>query len=798
MIKLPKHCNPRPERTASAPYNFIPLPETVVKAVEDAGDLPGHDEYLQGTKSGYFEVKLFARSPLYVRCPFTLEDFLRQERDEDKDLPFRQQVKNTPHFFYTRDPGRPVIPGSSLRGMLRSLLEIVSYGKVQWVTGKQLIYRAVGDQSSLGKLYREKMVGKNKKDLPDMHFSYPSPLLKGGYLCRRGGGWEIQPAKEIKGESFVRVEHEDALPIINGQGRQLDDVYDVFVKPVSRMASNRGKRGQGYLTLDIAVTNIVSPEQRSGLVRAKLVKTGYMGGAHPKHWHCAIYEPDFQAKSIPIPFDLWKLYEEDRDLTRGIQTRKLTEDGDPVFYLLNEQGNLIFFGPTMMFRLPYNNSPLDCVPVELRRLEDIDYAEALFGFVRTSDELDDMKRRGVIQEKPKQGDKRRAYAGRVYVTDAEIQEGQNDIWLSEDPVTFKPVTPKILASPKPTAFQHYLVQTNEKKEELKHYDSKTPEETVIRGHKRYWLQGERGVNDICEDDPEWLENGEVKENSKQHTQFRPVKPGVRFKFRVYFENLSERELGALCWVLHPLGDENKDYCHQIGMGKPLGMGAVKLEAVLHLIDRNTRYASLFEQDNWQLGTSLHFLSERQTMEKLARKFEEHVISCLNLERKVKHLYEVKRIAMLLKMMEWPGLPPVFNGPLFLRRENTPNTRYMKIRPNEYHNRPVLPDPSAFGPLAGDAEPVSVSGEILLDTKERKKVSLSESVDSVNMSIKALRGPGEISRVPEIVKKIEKLNNPEGRRECAEMLQQWLKRFKLWEKEPHAKDEWHKKLEKWLY
>ena len=42
-----------------------------------------------------------------------------------------------------------------------------------------------------------------------------------------------------------------------------------------------------------------------------------MGGQHPKHWHCAIYEPDESASLIPINRVLWEAYEEDRDLTRG-------------------------------------------------------------------------------------------------------------------------------------------------------------------------------------------------------------------------------------------------------------------------------------------------------------------------------------------------------------------------------------------------------------------------------------------------------------------------------------------------
>src|SRR5260370_31797906 len=101
------------------------------------------------------------------------------------------------------------------------------------------------------------------------------------------------------------------------------------------------------------------------------------------------------------------------------------------------------------------------------------------------------------------------------------------------------------------------------------------------------------------------EPAKVGPGDTQHTRFKPLKPGVQFSFRVYFENLSDRELGALCWTLHPHDEQGQRYCHHLGMGKPLGMGAVELHARLHIIDRPLRYGTLFNGsgDNWQLGES---------------------------------------------------------------------------------------------------------------------------------------------------------------------------------------------------
>ncbi len=309
------------------------------------------------------------------------------------------------------------------------------------------------------------------------------------------------------------------------------------------------------------------------------------------------------------------------------------------------------------------------------------------------------------------------------------------------------------------------------------------------------MQGERNLGDIAE-------NNEVPKDSSQHTQFRPVKPGVKFKFRLYFENLTDRELGALCWALHPLGDPKKEYCHQLGMGKPLGMGAVKLEAKLYLTDRYKRYTTLFAGDRWQTGAAAEgeTLSDRSILERRIEAFEAHVLEELGLKETCKHLSEVQRIAMLLKMMEWPGYPPVPGSKnLYLGEEGRPNTRYMTIRPNEFEDRPVLPDPSAFGELTGTAVPSSgdTNEKVQKKMDGRMTGASTPSAEDVRRSIKALRGKGEVSKIPEIVAKMEQMADDVERRACAKELEQWLVDHRLWGKKPHAESPWHQKIARWL-
>ncbi|MCS6860789.1 MAG: TIGR03986 family CRISPR-associated RAMP protein, partial [Abditibacteriales bacterium] len=611
-----------------------------------------------------------------------------------------------------------------------------------------------------------------------------------GFLRRRGDGYAIKVCEMARVQrsklsgNLYEGQAPNRTPRWDGQPRQWMPVW-------VRVSSN------GRFVEEVSYT------ERSGWQKGVLVITGDIPR---KSKEFIFFLPADHAEEISVPDEMIERFQDDDQITQwqerafpkdkpdsncrdrnGTLRKNPQEPGDPVFFL-REGGRLTFFGRAQMFRLPYTQRPIDLVPPELRRPEDIDYAEALFGFVRTRKELEEMKQRGVIQEIPKQGDKRRAYAGRVFVTDAVLEDGQSDYWLSANPIT-----PKILATPKPTAFQLYLTQQQPNdKNQLDHYDSPPPHETTIRGHKLYWHQGDRTQQDI--------EDQSAPPNSTQHTQFKPVRADVRFRFRIYFENLSDRELGALCWTLHPLGDSNKEYCHHLGMGKPLGMGAVKLEATLHLTHRPTRYAALFEGDNWQTGVAAsgESLSDRGTLEARVKDFEQHVLETLGLSATRRHLSGVPRIGMLLKLMEWPGYPAEPNADRFLTAQNRPNTRYMTIQPNEYRDRPVLPDPSLFGTLTRDIELTSTPTAIQSQVTPPLSQSSSTSADAVRMEINSLRLPTEVSRVPNIVKQIAAISDVAIRRECAEILRKKLQSHKkIWKQEPHISANWRKQLDQWL-
>ena len=346
-----------------------------------------------------------------------------------------------------------------------------------------------------------------------------------------------------------------------------------------------------------------------------------------------------------------------------------------------EGGEVTLFGQSPNFRIPYSfnddgqaSSAADFVPSSLKDDGIVDIVESIFGYVRDQKQTDL---------------KKQARTGKVSFLDGICQESDLSEALMPEAVNKKEgLIPKILASPKPTTFQHYLVQTSEKKKELKHYASQPEKETVIRGHKMYWHQGKSP--DIWHPSPE-------DASETQITHIRPVRPDVAFKFKVEFENLSSIELGALLWVLRIAQDDK--YRLSLGMGKPLGMGAVKIESDVSLSDRCSRYKSLFAPSGeWHIGTK-PALSRPEEDEHI-QNFEKYVLKGLGEENKAK-IVQLRRIQMLLAMLEWQEA---------LSEAEQNQRRYMEIERDvtkdhigsatepgeptvdEYSERPVLPSP----------------------------------------------------------------------------------------------------------
>lgn len=721
-------------RTASAPYNFIPVPEAVADVTKDEHganvSLPDQSRYGKGLKSGYFKLKLTTLSPLYIRGPITAEEEKRAQ--EAKESP------KTSAFFYIDKEDTPVIPGSSIRGVLRNMLSIIGYGKMERVSDQPLYFRERGSKSYINRFG---------------NFSVQEVKAKPGFIVKKGGQYFIAPCSKMMARVHPKAfkSHPERRPFYRSlfEGKA-PNAYPRWPKKPGDWGQyckvwiqHRSRKGFPYV-------DTIANRPVSNWEEGRLVLTGntQVKGEHRNTtFHFVFFAPN-RNENDWIPIDDTLLEQFHRDQLTELQEKafpvnqpekncreqdgwirkqpgKTEEDwGDPVFYLTEESDDrkLFFFGRALYFRIPFPYTPNDLVPPHARPLSDnrkdknatesTDYAEALFGYA----------------DRPKHDKKQASYKSRVSITAAKLTSdfrGGN--------VLMEEMNPRILLGPKPTSYQHYITQpgrTTSRKALLTYDDESKEKGARVRGHKLYWHQMPAASDEaswrahIQETDPEKLKNKKVQ------TQLKAVKPGISFECKVHFENLTARELGALCWAIRPNGGGDKTYAHKLGMGKPLGMGSLQLSAELHLIDTQQRYGQLFEGNSWCEGTeSIVDLDSRDldTFDPITA-FERHLVddvlnagweesqqsagsgamaealmAALGTQAPADdrpRLRDMRRVALLLKMLERPGqLPQEDKGLLVSTDGDTaydpqPNVRYMTLE--EFKKRPILPDPSCYG------------------------------------------------------------------------------------------------------
>ena len=634
------------DRIANAPYNFVRLPETI--AIPD--DAPEYDQSMFTGLSGYIDLEFTTLSPLYVRGMLTEEQYKIFGEMNFADLNEDQKQEIAKFFEYNNTL---TIPGSSLRGMFRTLVEVASYSKISEVTGKKMMYRSF-DSTNHGVSYRQRFYDErinkrqNRREL--------TPKFEAGFLYKRGNNWYIQPSLQYgltKTISFAKVEHNvlraAKFDIDNGDPPQVRHI-PIFFTPVAVQ--------QGFVTQPRNGIPIWSEAMRlqgvrkapfPGSLTGTLVISGPMGN---KHSELVIFPKDNNAQEIEVPQELVELYKTDgvpyfesRDPLLGPEGVLQPNQETPVFFL-RERGRLITFSHCALARIPYLNTPEDLIPGELKP-RGLDLTQRLFGYVETIN------------------GKTASNAGRIFFEDATIigESTQPDL-----------VTPKVLSSPKPTSFQLYLVQTDSNdRRSLKNYNNNV-NETHIRGHKFYWSQGKT---------PNFTagarqEGDEVQQNMQ--TLIAPVAPGRQFKTRIRFENLTEVELGCMLWLTR-LGAKPEN-CLRIGMGKPYGLGAVRItQKKTSIIIRDIRYIykKMFGDDIIDLTPKVAQIDDAVS-NKYEKRFSDWVIS--KIDNPQYHNFEdLPRIKELEILHRWNE-----------NQDNLAEFAYMNMEGDGFTYRKVLPKP----------------------------------------------------------------------------------------------------------
>lgn len=563
---------------AHAPYNFVPLNTSIVEADPKLSQ----NKYYSDRLSGHIDCDLETLTPIYIRDSLTEDEVKKGIEAKDKS-----------NFFSPVDTVR--IPGSSIRGMVRSLVEIVTWSRFGFFEEKNLYYRSFADISSLRDEYKNNMNPKNKET------GRSDYRMSAGYLVKEGFEYSIYPAE---GKQFDIISKNDAMESVRKIG-QVYSEFNFYGLPDGRciIVSGSMPRKKDWIIFKIDK----NPEKKISISEIDIES----------------YEMD-ENRSDRVP-NLLKLCKKDREI--------------PCFYVAWEDKNgksRVSFGHTGLFRIAYRKTigeHLLPLLIEENHTNIIDFAHAIFG--NTANESKD------------------SYSGRVFFEDAKLVDLKINPFLEEK-------IPKILLGPKPTTFQHYLEQNSTNPKNLKHYNS----ETLIRGNKFYWHKSGK----------KWEEDQQIS-NKKIETKIKPVKSNIHFRFRIRYENLTENELGALLFAL-----KLPDGCaHKIGMGKPIGLGSVKINPELFIVDRGKRYSTLFDNSGWALGETS---SSHEDIKKIASTFEKYILNKIDKERgNASSLWDTGRLRQLKLLLD------VEVGK---KLEDNSKIGYMNLK--DFRNRYVLPVP----------------------------------------------------------------------------------------------------------
>lgn len=520
---------------ATAPYNFVPASETVL--FPSWADQVSHDVPFRDGLCGHLDLEITTHTPLFIRG---------HDREGS--------------FFQTPD-GNPALPGTSLRGMLRTVVQIASFGKLGPVNDRRLSMRDVNDLD-----YRRKLASVSAGWLKaDPNRDYDGPGEDGSPR------WTIEPCH------FAKIEYGLLTTLYPGfnpglrrpahmkygdpalAGKNLQPTLNVAVEAT---AATRAKLQPEALG-DYGKVTGINPAGSNGTIVLTGQPQKYTPG-DPKKKHHDFFFYGNAGQEIVVPFDKRRDFSfihstggEQHRLDSspnpdwGFWLKKMRSGAPvPVFFLLDETGALHAFGLAMMFRLACEKTTGDVVRAAQPGAPDPrpDLAELLFGrVIRT-------------------GGRTEALRGRVSLEAAVPVEVAGTL-----PPVSGPDSPRVLGAPRASYYPNYLLQ-QEPQGPHPAYETYDSENAKARGWKRY---------------PSRMKEVDLPPAPTTKVAippFEPLVPGARFATRLHFHNLRAAELGAVLWALDFGG--RAECRHGLGLAKPYGYGAVTITVKKHEVVPN--------------------------------------------------------------------------------------------------------------------------------------------------------------------------------------------------------------------
>lgn len=493
-----------------SPFNFVPLNSKVL--FPDWADQISQDIPFSDGVSGIIKLTITADSPIYIH-----NGQLHKEKSDVKDYSFSHVTTSKGNRFF--------IPGTSIKGEVRNILEIMSYGKM-----------CVDERAQFARR--------------DLHNKDVYPLIKDqskehcGWLRRKGKDYEI-----IDCGRFWRISH--------------DEIDRFLGSPVMRSQFSKGMTGRledeqktaDYKYRLIEDNNIFKKHAFEAIGKNKMgdslvefSEDGNLFGTivftgQPSLWSEPLkdnkgkyYEfvfPDRAQATRLISGEDFKHFEfiykkakGDKESEDWKRIKRLLEEseiggrGVPVFFIPKGTDRVEHFGMTYLYKMPYDHSVFESLPKGHQDKDKRDLAECIFGYTYKDD-----------------SQKGRVQFGHAFASEVKSLKRMR----------------LVLGSPKASYYPLYVSQNgnNGITPDYNSYDDGTPS-----GWKRYYVR--QDTNSVRET------GGDVD------TFMEPLDKGATFHGTVTFHNLRPVELGAL---LSALTFHATPECrHQLGMAKAYGFG----------------------------------------------------------------------------------------------------------------------------------------------------------------------------------------------------------------------------------
>lgn len=395
----------------TAPYNFVPLNKDVF--YPDWAEDISHDIPFKDGESGEIDITITAKSPIFVR-----------NHSKDKENPTDEFC----HHINENGAKEFYIPASSFKGMVRNVLEILSFSKINI----------------------DEKTYKDVFGVRDM--TNPKELVGGadacGFLVEENNEYYIEDCGKILTISHFDLQNTfrniKKLESAKEKNEKFGLLKEYKIETYKKMMDVRGKQ----IPKDMAKISNNTPKVGT------LVFTGDIN--NKKHEFIFVKNGKKIKLDKKVFQNFSKIYLENEDSIDGQfwKNKFKTTKKIPVFYKkVGEKVENI--GLTQLFKLAYNKSILEAAKQNTDKSK-LDLAQRIFGYV----------------------DGEKALKGRVYFSHFKSTLERYEQQKPKE---------EVLGTPNPTYYPNYIKQVNISGNTVNKYTTLMDKNAEISGWKRYPL-----------------------------------------------------------------------------------------------------------------------------------------------------------------------------------------------------------------------------------------------------------------------------------------------------------------------